>query len=70
MNLGGWNRVYISRDNIIAKETQIHSVPIDDYIPHEYHEDCWCKPVEVDAGIFTHNSLDNRESYEEGRKLQ
>lgn len=31
---------------------------------------CWCNPEVDDDLIVIHNSLDDRESYEEGRRLQ
>ena len=70
MNLGGWDNFSITRNNIIGEETRTHCVPKNDLRPHDLDEDCWCHPVEIEAGVFSHNSMDNRESYEEGRKLQ
>jgi hypothetical protein len=37
---------------------------------HIASEDCWCKPTELEEGIFVHNSRGRREKHEEGRKLQ
>lgn len=70
MNLGGWRNWHFYRDNICGKETEVHLVPDDDYRPHEAEETCWCKPVETEPGQFSHNAMDGREAYEEGRKLQ
>jgi hypothetical protein len=47
----------------------LHVTPINDLRDHILSADCWCKP-EWDEGIFVHNSMDRREEYEEGRKLQ
>ena len=34
-------------------------------------KDCWCNPrIEEDGQLIIHNSMDEREAYEEGRKLQ
>ena len=33
---------------------------------HIASEDCWCKPTELEEGIFVHNSIDRREKREEG----
>lgn len=70
MNSGGWTNYSVTRDNIIGKEISIHLVPNDDYRPHDLDESCWCKPVEEEPSYFLHNSLDGREAYEEGRRLQ
>jgi hypothetical protein len=70
MNFGGWTNFHISRDNICAIETQVHTVPDNDYRIHELDTDCWCHPEEIEAGRYAHNALDRREEYEEGRKLQ
>lgn len=51
-------------------ENDLHVTPIDDLRPHEDASTCWCKPKENEPGVWTHNALDGRESYENGRKLQ
>ena len=33
---------------------------------HIASADCWCKPTELEEGIFVHNSKDRREEREEG----
>lgn len=56
----------------------IHTFPVDDYYPHVtegYTEGnvCWCNPhvEELEGGVLViHKSYDQRESYEQGRKLQ
>lgn len=51
---------------------QIHTMPEDDLRRHEISPQCWCKPRQDDEepALWIHNSLDGRESYEQGRKLQ
>lgn len=50
-----------------------HVTPIADWREHHETRDCWCKPERVpdDAGgvIIVHNAMDERETYERGRKL-
>ena len=46
-----------------------HVIPVNDLRDHVESADCWCHP-EVDDLIVIHNSMDERESYEEGRKPQ
>ena len=36
---------------------------------HIASEDCWCKPTELEEGVFVHHSRDRREDHEE-RGLQ
>lgn len=45
----------------------IHVVPLGDLREHVSSLDCWCKPRD-DDGVVIHNSMDQRETYEEGRK--
>ena len=33
---------------------------------HIASEDCWCKPTELEEGVFVHNSISRREKREEG----
>ncbi len=49
----------------------IHTYPLDDWKEHETDgDDCWCNPrIEEDGKLIVHNSMDERESYEEGREL-
>lgn len=56
---GGWE----------VKKTEsgkTHVVPLNDYKEHKPN-DCWCHPV-VEDEVTTHNSLDQREDYETGKK--
>ena len=49
-----------------------HVMPLNDLKEHTDTEDCWCGP-DVDyvgvGTIVTHHAADDRESYEQGRKL-
>ncbi len=47
----------------------IHVLPINDLKDHEESEKCWCKPV-VDEGVCVHNSMDQRELYEQGKRVK
>ena len=49
--------------------TELHVIPIDDLREHEEAESCWCSPRLMN-GVLVHNSMDDRESHEHGRKLQ
>ncbi len=51
---------------------KIHTYPLNDLREHQTDgDDCWCNPrIEEDGAHIIHNSMDERESYEEGRKLQ
>lgn len=53
-------------------EDQLHTMPEGDLREHKESRDCWCKPRQHDdePTVWIHNSLDGRESYEQGRKLQ
>jgi hypothetical protein len=46
-----------------------HVVPQDDLRPHQ-SDACWCHPATNEDGTVVHNSLDGRESHEQGRRLQ
>jgi len=47
-----------------------HVVPVDDLCEHITDRECWCNPSVDDDLVVIHNSMDERESYEEGRKPQ
>ena len=53
---------------LIQYEIQ-HIYPVNDYREHIMEATCWCCP-EIDGWVVIHNSMDERETYEEGRKLQ
>ena len=48
-----------------------HVVPIGDLREHESLPTCWCKPVqdEEEPNVWIHNAMDQRETYEDGRKM-
>lgn len=48
---------------------EVHVWPLDDLREHDLDETCWCLPLD-DDGVTVHNSMDKRESYERGRKLE
>ena len=50
--------------------TLMHVVPVNDLREHITNGECWCNPEVNDDGVVVHHSLDQRETYEEGRKPQ
>lgn len=47
-----------------------HVVPTNDLREHITDGECWCNPEYDDIDcIVIHNSMDEREAYEEGKKL-
>lgn len=50
----------------------IHVMPVNDLREHETSLQCWCVPTpeEDNPLVVVHNSMDQRESYEQGRKPQ
>lgn len=48
----------------------IHVVPTNDLREHSTDGECWCHPEVDDDLVVIHNSMDERETYEEGRKPQ
>lgn len=51
---------------------QYHIVPVNDLREHEASPDCFCKPLrdEEEPTVWIHNSLDQRESFESGKRLK
>jgi hypothetical protein len=48
-----------------------HVVPVNDLREHVTDGDCWCNPtIDEEYFIVIHHSMDERETYEEGRKPQ
>lgn len=45
----------------------VHIMPINDLRPHDEMPACWCRPQEIEPDVYSHNSLDGRETYERGR---
>lgn len=54
----------------VAGNTVTHVVPTEDLKEHVLDCDCWCVP-ELDEEIMlaVHNSADNREAFETGKRL-
>lgn len=52
--------------------SDIHVTPINDLREHEDSAACWCGPSRDDEEprVVIHNSMDQRETYEKGRRLQ
>lgn len=50
----------------------IHVVPLNDLREHDTSLTCWCHPTPEDdeSRVVLHHSMDERESYEQGRALQ
>ena len=57
---------------VIYRQDEAHIIPLDDLRNHKVGVDCWCGPTpEADRpDIVAHHSLDRREEYETGRRLQ
>lgn len=47
-----------------------HVVPTSDLREHITDGQCWCNPEVDEYLVVIHNSMDERETYEEGRKTQ
>lgn len=49
----------------------VHVVPRNDLREHVMLRTCWCKPRQdtQDDDLYIHNAMDQRETYEHGRKL-
>lgn len=48
-----------------------HVYPVNDLREHEMTKDCWCRPeIDQEHDLIIHNSMDERESYEQGREFQ
>lgn len=47
-----------------------HVVPVNDLREHDTIGYCWCNPEVDDDLVVIHNSMDERESYEQGRLKQ
>lgn len=58
MNLGSW-------DNYYLKNGDTHCTPSNDLREHTASPLCFCKPLYTGNGVYSHNSVDGREKYEE-----
>ncbi len=43
---------------------RIHRIPLGDSALHAGQTCCWCFPLELEPGVFTHNAKDCREAME------
>ena len=52
--------------------SDLHTYPLNDLRDHVLSRDCWCHPTLDDEfpEHVLHHSMDERESYEQGRQLQ
>jgi hypothetical protein len=68
-NPNGWQNIELTHEFCFS----MHCLPISDLRVHELDLDgnCWCHPIESPdtADYWVHNSLDGREKYEDGQKL-
>ncbi len=48
----------------------IHVMPINDLREQADSPECWCKPIhdEEEPNLYIHNSMDERELYEQGKR--
>jgi hypothetical protein len=54
----------------VYKTPEQHVVPLNDLLPHECSQRCWCKPTrdEEEINLWVHHSMDGREeTYEQGK---
>ena len=52
--------------------SDLHTYPLNDLREHKMSRDCWCRPTpdEKFDELVVHHAMDERESYEQGRKPQ
>ena len=64
MRAGGWCLWHVHEPR------QSHVAPINDLREHDLKPECWCKPTpDVEfPHLWVHNSLDQRELVEQGRR--
>lgn len=55
-----------------AGTSDLHVIPINDLRDHDETPECWCRPRRDDdePSVIVHNSMDQRETHEAGRKMQ
>lgn len=54
----------------MSEEYHYHVVPLGDIKEHKVSASCWCQPThDEEDNIWVHHAMDERESYEQGRKL-
>lgn len=56
---------------MIACNGEHNVMPIADLKDHAASSKCWCSPIQDDVcdDVFTHNSMDGREAFEDGTRL-
>lgn len=66
--MSGWNVIPVEGD---VRTDRVHVVPIDDLREHYLAPTCWCRPRQdaEEPSVFVHDSMDGRESHEQGRAL-
>lgn len=58
------------RSRKVSEEYHYHVVPLGDIKEHKVSASCWCQPThDEEDNIWVHHAMDERESYEQGRKL-
>lgn len=69
---GAWGWVSYVREYPDGCLEDAQVIPIDDLREHDEHRNRWCKPREdkETLNVWVHNSMDGREEYENGRRLQ
>lgn len=66
---GGRFRVVVMYAGEIASPAgQVHCMPMADLRSHYPLATCWCKPEEVEDGVWEHQAADGREQYETGER--
>jgi hypothetical protein len=57
--------------NMPEMPADIHVLPVNDLRDHTESDECWCQPVRDDEQprVVIHNSMDQREAYEQGRRV-
>jgi hypothetical protein len=56
----------------VLSDNSVHVIPNNDLREHVSSADCWCRPSqdEDEPLLWVHHSMDQRETYEQGRKPQ
>lgn len=53
-------------DEIERLREEVRQLRVEAGYDHIASADCWCKPTELEEGIFVHNSMDRKEKREDG----
>lgn len=57
---------------VVPEDDGVHVTPVADMRAHAPHKGCWCDPRIEDtegADVVVHNSVDERELFETGKRL-